>query len=651
MAISRNEIDNILNQVNIVDIIGKYIDIQKKGRNYIAVCPFHDDSDPSLSISQDKKIFKCFVCGVGGNVITFVEEFNNVTFLKAISLIAKDANISIAGLKLVDDKPKYSSAAQKIFDINNDAAKFFNGLLITKTAKLAKQYLEKRNIKPNEINKFLIGFVPKNIELYNILLKKGHQENDIIASGLFYTKGVNNRCVFENRIVFPITDDEQNIIGFSGRAFIDGEEPKYKNSSENLVFKKSHLAYNFANARKDIRINDEVIILEGFMDVISLERIDIHNSVAIMGTSFTDYHVKLFSKFTKNFKLFLDGDDPGIKAALKAAKFLMDKRINVQIIYNNTYKDPDELVVEGNANLIKEMIKKALSPIDFVINYYQKKYDLQNSWEIKEFIDIVTDVISHESSEILRESSIERLSKLTNIDKEVIKKQVKEPLKVNDNVNEAVEYVQNYEPIDFENAIPDFNKFIPRDKDFYIDDYYEEKIPSDVKLEESYIKRTLKLAKRTKNLAEASIVLSLIKSDIHLNIIEKNINKFDSASCKIIVKRIIEEYRSNNYIGNDYEAIENIFEKTNQHYYNVLKKMKKVLFLEHSKVVSQKAIEDMFYQIELYKQLDELSKKAEELKKATDQFIKKELAENFELLSKNYIKFRNKGGTYYDNES
>ncbi|QBQ07894.1 DNA primase [Spiroplasma gladiatoris] len=644
MAISQQSIDNIIQTVNIVDVINDYIVVQKKGRNYLAVCPFHNDSDPSLNISPDKKIFKCFVCGTGGNVISFIQEFENVTFFKALSILANKLKIKIDGLVIRDSKPRYPAEVQNIFNINKFAQEFFMGMFITKHAKLARQYLKKRYITNAELSKFEIGYCPRDVDLYEVLINKGYEKKDIDNSNLFYKKGVNNRCVFENRIIFPLADENNNIIGFSGRAYLKEDQPKYKNSSENLVFKKSQLAYNFANAKKQIRVNDEVIILEGFMDVISLERIGIENSIAIMGTSFSDYHIKLMSKYTKNFKLFLDGDKAGLSATLKAAKFLMDKSINVKIIENKTNKDPDELVVGGEVNLIKDMIKLAYPPIEFAIHHFKEQYDFSNPSQVKEFVEIIVDLINHERDQVTRESSLTILSDLTKLDKEVIRKYIKEPQKVFGELNVPIEYENNNFNINYEDLSLD-NQYGNNQNGFYIDNVYEEVKTQNInKYEKFYIDRLLKQAEVSKSFAEASLVLSLIKNDEHLEQIENDISLIDDQAVKTILKTIIDEYRSDNYHGNSFDQIANKIFSINKKYYESLFNMNNKLFLHKVKNITKKAIKDMFSNIEQYKYLRDISNLNKELHNSKDLETKKRLAELIEKLIILSRKTYNKGG-------
>lgn len=570
MGVDQRQIDAVINKANIVDIIGKYLDLQKKGRNYLAVCPFHDDKDPSLHITPTKKIFKCFVCGVGGNVLTFVQEFNNTTFFNALNIVANEVKIKIDGLKSYDNKPKFNNVEARVIAINTEAAKFFNAMLITKPAKLARDYIQSRFIKNTEIITFQIGFAPKAVDLKSYLLKKGFEARDIENAKLFSSKGTNEWCFFENRIVFPIWDSENNIIGFSGRAFLPGDEPKYKNSIENVVFKKSQLAYNFANALNHVRVANEIIILEGFMDVISLERIGIKNSVAIMGTTLSDYHVKLFSKVTKNFKLFLDGDKAGVKAALKTAIFLMDRMINVSIIENKTMKDPDELVVEGNKNLIEEMILNARHPIDFAIDYYGRDLNKSDSTSVANYIKNIVELIEHEQNGIIKTTSINRLVGLTNVPKEEIEKLIKNVVKVEvvnpEEVYQANEFGHEDMWIDYSASDEDYNAgfFDHSQMQTFTSSEPEQPTTQDfqtMKLDVLWSTQQMQLFNERRKRAESMLLIDLINSPNNLELIKANLNIFTNFSYMKVAQHVISMYEHKEYEGDAPKVVQASIEK------------------------------------------------------------------------------------------
>ncbi|WP_339020397.1 DNA primase [Spiroplasma endosymbiont of Atherix ibis] len=642
MSISQQQIDLVLNKANIVDVIGKYIDLQKKGRNYVSICPFHDDSDPSLNVSPDKKIFKCFVCGTGGNLITFVQEFNNITFFKALSLIAKDFKIKIEGLKDFDDKPKYNSKESILFDINKAASEFFNGLLISSLSAKARNYLKERKITNAEIKKFKIGFCPNKVKIYDYLIKLDFSQENIFESGVVYKNGIDYNCAFENRLIFPITDEDGNIIGFSGRVIDSNESPKYKNSSENLIFKKSQLAYNFDCAKKEARIKNEIIILEGFMDVISLESIDIKNTVAIMGTSLSDYHIRLFSRVAKRYKLFLDGDKAGVNAALKISQFLLEKKIDVTVIENNTGKDPDELVKLGEKNLINQMIENSIHPANFATRYFSKDLDTKNSIKVSEFIDKVVSILKFESNESIIDSTILNLSEITKLEKNIIRNifnQEKEKIKPSsfklDKPNLNEHYKNNFiNNEDYINRM--MNSYVEEEtSNFEIPEYAYDTIKKE-KIEETKYKNIN--SKSSKNFAEAALIWNLLENDSLKEELLKKINIIESVGVKKILKFIINHYKENKYFGHNWEQIANDLKEFGPKYCEYIYEIKNRHFSSMQKTLSKKGVEDCFDAIELYNIEDEIKTYNEKINLTKDPELKIQFAEHIEQL----LKDRNK---------
>ncbi|AGR42287.1 DNA primase [Spiroplasma diminutum] len=646
MAISQQQIDSVIKKANIVEVIGKYIDLQKKGRNYVSICPFHDDSDPSMNISPDKNIFKCFVCGTGGNVITFVQEFNNITFFKALSLIANDLKIKIDGLKDFEDKPKYNSKESILFEINKVATNFFNGLLISSLSIKARNYLAERKISESEIEKFKIGFCPKKAKLYDYLIKLGFSKDNIFESGLVYKNGVEYNCAFENRLIFPITDEESNIIGFSGRVIDSNESPKYKNSIENIIFKKSQLAYNFDSAKKEARIKNEIIILEGFMDVISLESIDIKNTVAIMGTNMSEYHIKLFSRVAKKYKLFLDGDKAGVNAALKISQFLLEKNIDVTIIENETGKDPDELVKAGEKNLINQMIENTIHPANFASKYFSKDLDIKNSIKVSEFIDKVFSILKYESNEGIIGSIIMNLSEITKLEIQTIKnifEKSKKDIKTN--------IIKSENTIIENNFIPDFDpnqEYINRMMNsFSEEDGSQFDLPENAfetiqknKIEKKIIQQVSN--KNSKHFAEAAIVWNILDNDSLIEELSKRINNIESLGVKRTLNFIIDQYKENKYVGHNWEQIANDIKQLDIKYCEYIFEIKNRHFASLQKALSKKGLDDCFDAIELYRIRDEIESFSKKINSTDDKELKNHFAEQIEELLKDRNKIYDK---------
>ncbi|WP_338954754.1 DNA primase [Spiroplasma endosymbiont of Polydrusus cervinus] len=420
--ISNEKIDLIRSKVNIVTVMSEYLLLEKRGRNYWAVCPFHKDSHPSMSISPEKQIYRCFACSAGGNVFTFLKEYENINFIEALKKVAVMANISLDELTVYQEKPKYDATDQLIFEINALARGYFSNNLATKKGHVAKEYLTQRNINNNEIELFQIGYAESGFDhLCHFLIKKGYTINDIQQTGLIAIRNDKVYDYFNERIMFPIKNEDNHIIGFSGRIIgSTSQVAKYLNTPETKVFKKEQLMYNIHRAKPFIRQHNNLILLEGYMDVISLEKLNIKNTVALMGTNLSEYHLKEIKKITLECLVFLDGDKAGINASLKSAVKLLSNKVKVKIVLNETQQDPDELVNSGQGELIQTMLSQAEHPINFALDYFKNKFNLQVANELEKFINIVAPLIKASPNPLEQELAINNLVTITGISKATI---------------------------------------------------------------------------------------------------------------------------------------------------------------------------------------------------------------------------------------
>lgn len=631
MAISQAQIDEVIKRADIVEIIGKYIDVHKKGRSYVAVCPFHDDSSPSLSISQEKKVFKCFPCGVSGNAIMFVQQFKNINFFKAVKEIADYYNIKLDGYVETKEKSKYNNLQEKILKINKESSEYFLLMLDGELGVEARKYLASRNITDFEKEKFKIGFAPSNNELYNYLIDLKFTDEEILASGLFYEQGIKKNHFFFNRIIFPISDDESNIIGFSGRAIDNETNPKYKNSSENLVFKKSQLAYNFDRAKKYIRSSNSLIILEGFMDVIALEKIGINNSIAIMGTSISQYHLKLFASYTKKIKLFLDGDDPGIQAAIKVSKLLLENNFETTIVENNSLKDPDELIKGGDSKTIPKMLEEAKHPIDFAINYYFSKLNKDDSYAINKFIDNIVEIIKSEKNESIISLSINKLVQLTGIDKDGIVKKIgtKNTTHNNQVINKKItaeDAYKNYETY-YEHFEPDLDYKMSDDNGFLIHTVDIEKVVTKKnnknKLRNEY-NNSVSISMKFRYV-ECLLLNQLTKNKKYFGEIKNIINDFNFYDIKKLAKIIIDKYDGVDEESFNANDLEKYIESLSENYHETFLDIKNSSSTSTDVFFSEQLFDDIKDVLEEYKILNEINhseKKLRELNFLRDSLLK-----------------------------
>lgn len=375
-----------------------------------------------MSISPEKQIYYCFSCSMGGNVFTFLQKFKNISFIDALKKVATITNISLNELITYQKKSKYDDNDKLIFEINSLVSAYFSNNLETKKAHKAKEYLKKRNINNTEIELFQIGYSGNGFNnLYPFLIKKGYSISEIQQTGLITIKNGKIYDYFNNRLIFPIKNEDNYVIGFSGRIIGTIEQvAKYINTPETKVFKKEQLMYNINRSIPFINQQNNLILLEGYMDVISLEKINIKNTVALMGTNLSEFHLKKIKKLAVECLIFLDGDKSGINASLKVAIKLLNNNLKVKIILNETKQDPDELVNSGNDKLIKTMLANAKHPINFAIDYFQNKFNLEIVNELEEFINIVGSLIKVSSNPLEQELAINNLVKITGISKETI---------------------------------------------------------------------------------------------------------------------------------------------------------------------------------------------------------------------------------------
>ncbi len=416
------KIQQIKEQVNIVDIVGQYLKLTRKGNNFWAICPFHQDSNPSLSVSQEKQIYKCFSCGEQGNVFIFLQKYKNIDFLSAVREVAKIAKIDLEKLHLnLTESQKIKLHPFKI--LNNLALNFYQYQMTTDLGKEAFNYLKDRKVNEKNINDFALGFAPSKNQLLEYLQLQGYQTNEIISAGLAkITDKDKVKDMFFNRIIFPILDLDGECLGFSARSFIKNQDNlektnfKYINTPETEIFKKGRILYNLYNAKNSLNPNNKSIYLvEGYMDVISLSNQDINNCVALMGTNLTKEHIFTLKQFTNDIIIFLDGDNPGKQAAIKIATNLLAQDFNVKVIDNQTNQDPDELI-KNNLEQFKTIINSTLHPLDFAINFYQTKYDFkQDSYQLKTFLKQLQDLWNAIKDPITIKFYLEKLKVLTNL--------------------------------------------------------------------------------------------------------------------------------------------------------------------------------------------------------------------------------------------
>lgn len=375
-------IDEVVSRSDIVDIISGYIKLKKNGSSYVGLCPFHNEKSPSFSVSPGKQLYHCFGCGVGGNVITFVMEYENYTFLEAVKYLADKAGMQLPETSYSEEEKKNRDLKAKLLEINKIAATYYYHQLKAENGKIGLSYLQKRGLSDTTINRFGLGYAGQTGNaLYQYLKSKGYDDALLKETGLFtYERGIHDK--FWNRVMFPIMDINNKVIGFGGRVMGDAK-PKYLNSPETKLFDKSRNLYGLNAARISRKSN--MIICEGYMDVISLHQAGFTQAVASLGTALTPGQAALMKRYTDNVLITYDSDAAGVKAALRAIPILKEAGLTTKVINMQPYKDPDEFIKALGAEAFQELIDKAENSFMYEIGVLEKEYDRTDPAESTKF--------------------------------------------------------------------------------------------------------------------------------------------------------------------------------------------------------------------------------------------------------------------------
>lgn len=416
-------IEEVRSRNDIVDVISGYVHLQKKGANYFGLCPFHNEKSPSFSVSRSKQMYYCFGCGAGGNVFTFLMEYENDTFPEAVKALADRAGISLPEADESEEAKREQSKRSRLLAINKEAAKYFYFQLRAKQGEPGLHYLRKRQLMDETIHRFGLGYANKTADdLVRYLKGKGYSEELIREAGLCNTDekhGMYDK--FWNRVMFPIEDINHRVIGFGGRVMGDGK-PKYLNSPETPIFDKSRNLYGLNFARSSRKGN--IILCEGYMDVIAMHQAGFNQAVASLGTAFTLGQAGLLKRYTKEVLLSYDSDGAGVKAALRAIGILKEAGLTGRVINLEPYKDPDEFIKNLGAEAFQERIDNAENSFLFEIRMLQREYDLNDPEKKTEFHRAVAKKLCEFPEEVERENYLEAVAEKYHIGFESLRKLV-----------------------------------------------------------------------------------------------------------------------------------------------------------------------------------------------------------------------------------
>ena len=414
---SEELIEEIKNSNDIVDVISQYVNLKRSGRNFFGLCPFHKEKSPSFSVSPDKQIFHCFGCGAGGNVIHFISKIENADFKEAIGILANRAGIELPTLNNYEDN-KTALLKSKVYEINQIAAEFYHQNLYKPTSKIGQEYIKKRKLDNRTLKSFLIGYSGNFDELYRILKQKGFTEEEILASSLVNKKDDGKYIDrFRKRVMFPIQDTRNKVIAFGGRV-TDDSKPKYINSPENIVYSKGRHLFGLNVAKRGELKN--IIIVEGYMDAISLYQRGITNVVASLGTALTEAQGRLLRRYSERVTIGYDSDGAGQSATLRGLEILQNIGCDVRILQISGAKDPDEYVIKYGPERFLKCVEQAISLVEFKVKMLKQSLNLDNINDKIKFLNQVAKILSNVTNSIERELYVEKIANEYNVSKEAI---------------------------------------------------------------------------------------------------------------------------------------------------------------------------------------------------------------------------------------
>ena len=476
MKYRSEDIDNLINQLKIEEVVGEVVELKKSGANYKGLCPFHQDTTPSFSVSPSKNICKCFSCGAGGNPVTFYSQYYKISFEEAAEQLARKYNIPLRAYKINMTQEKEND---KFYRIMNEAHRFFQERIFENDGRKALEYLSGRGVNPKFIRENEIGFAPNEWNaLYDYLVIKGFDKEDIIALGLAKEGDKGIYDAFRNRIMFPIYSPQGSIIAFGGRTLETSKEiPKYINSPDTPIFKKGKNLYGIKDKGNILRKKNYSILMEGYMDVLSAHLYGFDVALAALGTAFTLEQGQLLKRYTNNVILSLDMDKAGQSATEKTAMILKNLGFNIRVLSFQNAKDPDEFLKKYGKDEFLKAVKNSLEIFDFLYELYSREYDLSNIMSKQNFIERFKEFFQNVESSLEKTLYLDKLSKALNIDKSILQDILINNNKYRELKNSTYsEEKENREKTPVGNTLEDLTmELILSDISYY--DYFKEKIP------------------------------------------------------------------------------------------------------------------------------------------------------------------------------
>ncbi len=509
---SEEIIEEVRNANDIVDVVSQYVTLKRSGRNFFGLCPFHKEKSPSFSVSPDKQIFHCFGCGVGGNVIHFLSKIEGINFVETLQALAERGNIQLPKLDN-EESNEIIELKSRIYKINEMAAKFYHENLYKPESKLAQEYIKKRKLDNNTLKNFLIGYSSASNDLYKYLKGYGFNDEEILKSNLV-NKTQDGRFIdrFRKRLIFPIQDIKNRVIAFGGRV-LDDSLPKYINSPEGLIYSKGRHLYGLNVARKS-NVKD-IIIVEGYMDCVSLHQRGINNAVASLGTALTEAQGRLLRRYGEKIIIGYDSDSAGQNATMRGLEILNNLGCDIRILQMDGAKDPDEYVIKYGSGRFNLLVDKAISLVEFKIKTLKNNMNLENISDKIKFLLEIAKIISNIDNKMEQEIYIDKISKEYNITKEAIYSQINKLMYSNSQGQKTLEIKQNNYKI-INSKISDKNIS-----------------ENDIKREKMLIWLLINYPKETYSEVKSVIEEENIKVEKNKNIIKKLYEEFEKGNINI----------------------------------------------------------------------------------------------------------------------
>ena len=450
-------IEEIKANTDIVEIISQYVSLKRKGRNYFGLCPFHNEKSPSFSVSETKQIFHCFGCGAGGDVIGFLKKIENIEFKEAVEMLAERANITLPQIETTEEEQRNLKLKERVFEINKFTAQFYHENLYKPTAKPAQEYVKKRRLDNNTLKKFQIGYSCNFDELYKALKSQGFNDEEIFESKLVLRakNGMPNDA-FKKRLMFPIKDVKDRVIAFGGRA-LDDSKPKYINSPDTICYNKGRNLYALDVARKTDK--DFLIMVEGYMDAVSLHQRGVDNVVASLGTALTEKQGRLLKRYKSKIVIGYDADGAGQAATMRGLEILQGLGYDIRILQLEGAKDPDEFIIKYGSGKFNLYVQNAISLVEFKVKNLQKNLDLNQVNDKIKFLNEVSNILLKVNNDLEKEVYIDKISKQYEVSKEAIYAQLNKLTYANSMGAKNLERNVTVKPIELK------EKSEPNDKD------------------------------------------------------------------------------------------------------------------------------------------------------------------------------------------